>query len=54
MNDELNEEIEESKKELEDYSNELYKLYSTDDTKSQKKIEELEQKIIILEKEKKN
>ena len=53
MNDELNEEIEELKKELEEYSNELDKLYSSDNTKSQKTIDELEQKIIVLEKEKK-
>ena len=53
MNDELNEEIEELIKLLEEYSNELDKLYSSDDTKSQKTIEELEQKIIVLEKEKK-
>ena len=50
LNDELNEEIEELKKVLEEYSNELDKLYSSDDTKSQIKIEELEQKIIVLEK----
>ena len=50
MNDELNEEVEELKKVLEEYSNELDKLYSSDDTKSQKNIEELEQKIIVLEK----
>ena len=56
LNDELNEEIEELKKELEEYSNELDKLYSSDNTKSQKMIktiEELEQKIHILEIEKK-
>ena len=50
MNDE---EIEELKKLLEEYSNELDKLYSSDDTKSPKKIEKLEQKVIVLEKEKK-
>ena len=54
MNDELNEEIEELKKLLEEYSNELDKSYSSDNIKSPKKIEELEQKIIVLEKEKKN
>ena len=53
MNDELKEEIKELKKLLEEYSNELDKLYSSDNTKSQKEIEELEQKIIVLEKEKK-
>ena len=57
MNDELNEEIQELKKELQEYSNEIDKLYSSDNTSSQKtmkKIEKLEQKIIVLEKEKKN
>ena len=64
MNDELNKEIQELKKELEEYSNELDKLYSLDDTNSQKTIKkieeinkeekELEPKIIVLEKEKKN
>ena len=64
MNDELNKEIQELKKELEEYSNELDKLYSLDDTNSQKTIKiieeinkeekELEAKIIVLEKEKKN
>ena len=64
MNDELNEEIQELKKELEEYSNELDKLYSSNNTNSQKIIKtieeiktgkkELEQKIIVLEKEKKN
>ena len=56
LNDKLNEEIIELKKELEEYSNELDKLYSSDDTKSRKMIkaiEELEQKIDIIEKEKK-
>ena len=63
MNDELNEEIQELKKELEEYSNELDKSYSLDDINSQKTIKiieeinkekkELEQKIIVLEKEKK-
>ena len=56
LNDELNEEIEESKKEIQEYSNEFDKLYSSDNTISQKMIkatEELEQKIDILEKEKK-
>ena len=55
LNDELNEEIEELKKELEGYSNELDKLYSLDNTRSQKMIktiEELEQKIDIVEKSK--
>ena len=52
MNDELNEEIKEIKKLLEEYSNELDKSYSSDNTKSQKN-KELEQKIIVLEKEKK-
>ena len=64
MNDELNEEIQELKKELQEYSNELDKLYSSDNTNSQKMMKiieeinkekkELEQKIIVLEKEKKN
>ena len=56
LNDELNEEIGELKKELQEYSNELDKLYSSDNTTSQKMIktiEELEQKIDIVEKEKK-
>ena len=56
LNDELNEEIQELKKELEEYSNELDKLYSSDNTNSQKMIktiEELEQKIDIVKKEKK-
>ena len=56
LNDELNEEIGELKRELQEYSNELDKLYSSDNTKSQKMIktiEELEQKIDILEIEKK-
>ena len=56
LNDELNEEIGELKKEIQEYSNELDKLYSSDNTKSQKMIktiEELEQKIDILEKGKK-
>ena len=56
LNDELNEEIGELKKELRQYSNELDKSYSSDNTKSQKlikTIEELEQKIDIVEKEKK-
>ena len=60
LNDELNEEIGELKKVLPEYSNELDKLYSSNDTNSQKTIEEinkekkgLEQKIIVLEKEKK-
>ena len=56
LNDELNEERGELKKEIQEYSNELDKLYSSDNTKSQKMIktvEELEQKIDILEKEKK-
>ena len=56
LNDELNEEIGELKKEIPEYSNELDKLYSSDNTKSQKMIkttEELEQKVYILEKEKK-
>ena len=62
MNDELNEEIQELKKELEEYSNELDKLYSLDNTNSQKTIKaieeinkgkkELEQKIDIVEKSK--
>ena len=60
---ELNEEIQELKKKLEEYSNEFDKLYSLDNTNSQKTIKtmeevnkgkkELEQKIILLEKEKK-
>ena len=54
MNDELNEEIEALKKELEDYSNELDKLYSSENTNSQKKIEELDQKIIVLEQKNKD
>ena len=52
----MNDEFEELKKELQEYSNELDKLYSSDNTKSQKMIktiEELEQKIDIIEKEKK-
>ena len=56
LNDELNEEVGEFKKELQEYSNELDKLYSSDNTKPQKMIktiEELEQKIDIVEKEKK-
>ena len=63
MNDELNEEIQELKKELQEYSNELDKLYSLDNTNSQKTMKiiqeinkekkELEQKIIVLEREKK-
>ena len=54
LNDELNKEIGELKKELQEYSNELDKLYSSDNTKSQKikTIEELEQKIDIVEKAK--
>ena len=55
-NDELNEEIEEIKKEIQQYSNELDKLYDSDNTKIQKMtktVKELEQKIYILEKEKK-
>ena len=54
MNDELNEEIGELKKELEKYSNKSDKLYSSDNTKSQKTIEELKQKTDIVKKEKKN
>ena len=54
LNDELDEEIKEFKKVLEEYSNELDKLSSSDNTKSQKKFEELEQKIIALEKKNKN
>ena len=50
LNDELNGEIKELKKELQKYSNKLDKLYSSNDTKT---IEELEQKIYISEKEKK-
>ena len=53
LNDELNEEIGELKKELQEYSNELDKLYSSNNTNSQKIIEEinkekkgLEQKMI--------
>ena len=56
MNDELNEEIRELNKELQRYSNEIDKLYSSNDTNSQKMIktiEELKQKIDIVEKEKK-
>ena len=56
LNDELNKEIQELNKELQQYSNELDKLYSSDNTKSQKMIktiEELKQKIGIVEKEKK-
>ena len=56
LNDELNEEIGELKKELQEYSNELDKSYNSDNTKSQKMIrtiEELKQKIDIVEKEKK-
>ena len=55
LNDELNEEIGELKKELQEYSNELNKSYSSDNTKSQKMIktiEELEQKIDIVGKSK--
>ena len=54
MNDEFNEEINELKKLLEKYSNELDKLYSSDNTNSQKEIEEPEQKIIVLKKKKKD
>ena len=67
MNDELNEKIEELnekikefKKETEKYSNELDKLYNSNPQKMIKTFEEinnekkgLEQKIIVLEKEKK-
>ena len=56
MNDELNKETQELNKELQQYSNELDKLYSSDNTISQKMIqtiEELKQKIDIVEKEKK-
>ena len=56
LNDELNEETGELKKELQEYSIELDKLYSSGNTKSQKMIKtigELEQKIDIVEKEKK-
>ena len=62
MNDALNEEIQELKKEWQEYSNELDKLYSLDNTNSQKTMKiteeinkekkELEQKIIVLEKKK--
>ena len=52
MNDELNEEIKELIKLLEEYLNEVDELYSLDNPSSQKKIEELEQKIIVLEKKK--
>ena len=38
---ELNEEIGELNKELQEYSNELDKLYSSNDTNSQKTIEEI-------------
>ena len=58
--EELNEEIEELKKELQQYSNELDKLYSSNPQKMIKTFEEinndkkgLEQKIIVLKKEKK-
>ena len=57
LNDELNEGIGELKKEIQEYSNELDKLYSSNNTKSQKlikTIEELAQKIDILIKKKKN
>ena len=57
LNDELNEGIGELKKEIQEYSNELDKLYSSNNTKSQKMIktiEELAQKIDILIKKKKN
>ena len=56
LNDQLNEEIGELKKELQEYSNKLDKLYSSNDTNSQnmiKTIQELKQKIDIVEKEKK-
>ena len=43
MNDELNEEIQELKKELGKYSNELDKLYSLDNTNSQKTIKIIEE-----------
>ena len=43
MNDELNEEIQELKKELEEYSNELDKLYSSNNTNSQKIIKTIEE-----------
>ena len=61
LNDKLNEKIEKIKKELDRYSNELDKLYNSNPQKMTKTIEEineekkgLEQKIIVLEKEKKN
>ena len=56
LNDELNEEIGELKKQIQEYSNELDKSYSSNNTKSQKMtkaIEDLEQKTDILEQEKK-
>ena len=59
--EELNEKIEELKKETKEYSNELDKLYNSNPQKMIKTFEEinsekkgLEQKIIVLEKEKKN
>ena len=54
--DQLNEEIGELKKELQEYSNELDKLYSSNDTNSQKMIktiEELKQKNRYCRKRKK-
>ena len=64
MNDELNEEIQELKKALQEYSNEVDELYSLDNPSSQKTmimIEEInkekkeqKEKINVLEKEKKN
>ena len=50
MNDELNEEIQELKKELQEYSNKLDKLHSSDNTNSQKTMKIIEE----INKEKKN
>ena len=50
MNDEINEEIQERKKELQEYSNELDKLYSSDNTSSQKMMKIIEE----INEEKKN
>ena len=50
MNEELNEEIQELKKQLQEYSNELDKLYSSDNTSSQKTMKLIEE----INNEKKN
>ena len=63
LNDELNEEIQELKKALQEYSNEVDELYILDNPSSQKPMimieeinkekKELKEKINVLEKEKK-